>query len=103
MDSSVLRQLVDERHLHWRAAGARWEIIDGPRTDKPAAWVVLTTDAAIGQLTVWVSGEAEMEWGTVRGVNVRHYDLDSVDALRTCLAALERALGFDLAPRGSAA
>jgi len=54
-------------------------------TDKPAAWLILSKDEIAGQLTVWSSGEAEMQCGTLEHLDARHYDAcvsDLEDALR---------------------
>ncbi|MEU4295054.1 hypothetical protein AB0E63_43110 [Kribbella sp. NPDC026596] len=43
-------------------------------------------------MTVWVSGEAEMEWGTPKHGDARPYDLDTLEDLR--VSDLEDALGL---------
>lgn len=92
MDLAALHDIADERRQYWAEVGARCEVIDGPLTDKPAAWLILSKDQAIGQLAVWASGEAEMDWGTPQHAQSRHYDLDTLGDLRSCVSDLEDAL-----------
>jgi hypothetical protein len=42
---------------------------------------------------VWVSGEAEMDWGTPESAGQRHYDVAFVEDLPSCVDDLESALG----------
>src|SRR5687767_6332215 len=72
--------------------GIGWEIVDGPPTNKPASWLILSANGVLGQLTVWVSGEAEMDWGTPSNGGERHYDVTSKDDLSQCIDDLEAAL-----------
>ena len=90
----MLHEIAAERRARWEAAGVGWEVIDGPLTDKPASWLILSGSAAIGQLTVWVSGEAEMDWGTPDNGGERHYDLGTREALSACVSDLEGAVGL---------
>ena len=94
MDLGSLHQIASERRARWERAGASRAVVDGSPTDKPAAWLTLDTAGASGQLILWVSGEAEMEWGTSAVDGQRHYDLDSASALRTCVDELESVLGL---------
>lgn len=94
MNLAALHEIAAERRVRWERAGLRWEVIDGPLTDKPASWLILGRETTAGQLTVWVSGEAEMEWGTPDQGGERHYDLDSVEALDASVRDLEHALGL---------
>lgn len=94
VELGMLHEIAAERRVRWEAAGIGWEIADGPLTDKPASWLILTGDTGIGQLTVWVSGEAEMDWGPPNNGGGRHYDLDSREALSACVTDLEGALGL---------
>jgi hypothetical protein len=94
VDLVLLHEIAAERRGHWEAAGIGWEVVDGPPTDKPAAWLILRGDTSVGQLTVWVSGEAEMDWGTPDSGCERHYDLDSLKAMRACVTDLEEAVGL---------
>ncbi|WP_132193902.1 MULTISPECIES: hypothetical protein [Kribbella] len=94
MNLAALHAIADERREHWAEAGALCEVVDGPLTDKPAAWLILSTDKFAAQLTVWVSGEAEMEWGTPERGDARHCDIDTLEDLRACVSDLEDALGL---------
>ena len=94
MNLALLHDIAGERRAEWEAAGARWEVVDGPPTDKPASWLILDGRSALGQLTVWVSGEAEVDWGTPENGGERHYDLDSREALLGCVRDLERLVGL---------
>lgn len=95
MNLAALHDIADERREHWAEAGALCEVVDGPLTDKSAAWLILSKAEVAGQLTVWVSGEAEMEWGrSPEYVDARHYDIDTVEDLRACVSDLEDALGL---------
>jgi hypothetical protein len=60
---------VEHRCSAWQAQGLSVEYRQGAETPKPAAWVVLESPQASGQLTVWVSGEADMDIGPVDGSN----------------------------------
>lgn len=66
--------------------------MEGPVTDEQASWLILSADDALGQLTVWVSGEAEMDWGTPDNGGTRHYDLESRRDLNRCVDELEAEL-----------
>ena len=48
----MLHDVAAERRPRWEAAGVDWEVVDGPLTDKPASWLILTGVASMGQLTV---------------------------------------------------
>lgn len=96
MDVSLLSALAAERRDLWVSAGVTWELSDSPLTDKPASWLVLTSGAAVGQLTLWVTGEAELAWGDTESgeTHQRHHDLVSTESLRSCLTDLESVLGI---------
>ncbi|MBF4162591.1 hypothetical protein [Nocardioides acrostichi] len=92
VDLSLLHDLVAARENRWQREGFEHEFADGPMTDKPASWLRLDLRGALGQLTVWVSGEAEMDWGMPDKGGERHYDLSSVGDLERCVDDLERRL-----------
>lgn len=94
VDLGMLHQLAADRSARWEAAGVGWEVVDGPATDKPASWLILSGHSTIGQVTVWVTGEAEMDWGTPHDGGERHYDLDSWESLNACITDLEGAMGL---------
>lgn len=60
---------VEHRRSAWQDEGLSVEYRRGAETPKPAAWVILESPRASGQLTVWVSGEADMDFGPVDGSN----------------------------------
>lgn len=72
MDLALLNEVAAERRARWEAAGIAWQVVEGPPTDKPASWLILSGHEALGQVTVWVSGEAEMDWGTPEDGGGRH-------------------------------
>lgn len=45
----------------WRAHRIGYEVTYGEPTAKPAMWLDFTTDQAIGRVTLWESGECDME------------------------------------------
>ena len=106
MELSLLRAVSEERRARWRDAGLTSELVEGPVTDDPASWLILSANDALGQLTVWTSGEADMDWGTPANGGSRHYDLESRDDLNRCLDELEaelRLLGCGAPPPGACA
>jgi hypothetical protein len=94
MDLALLKEVAAERRARWEAAGISWQVVEGPPTGKPASWLILSGHEALGQVTVWVSGEAEMDWGTPEDGGERHYDLDSPEALLACVDDLEGLVGL---------
>lgn len=92
MEAGILRQVVAERCARWADAGISWQVLDGPSTDKPASRLVRDAGAALGQLVVWVSGEAVMDWGTPDRGGTRQYVLSSRDDVWHCVDDLEAAL-----------
>ena len=95
VDLALLNGVAAERRARWEAAGIGWQVVNGPPTDKPASWLILSGQEVLGQVTVWVSGEAEMDWGTPEDGGERHYDLDSREALLACVEDLEGLVGLD--------
>jgi len=45
----------------WRARSIGYELTYGTPTAKSAMWLDFTTDQAIGRVTLWESGECDME------------------------------------------
>ncbi|MFL6053431.1 MAG: hypothetical protein ACJ72W_11015 [Actinoallomurus sp.] len=72
---------VQERGAGWDAAGIQWQFTLGPARDKSAAWVICETTQALAQLTIWTSGEAELDIGdlTTGATNHVHYNLTTQD------------------------
>jgi hypothetical protein len=97
MDLDSLDQEVARRASSWANAGATWEVTHGRATPKPAAWIRVETSDAMGELTLWVSGEADMAW--VRpipdgDIQQEHYEITGELGLRGCLDDFERHLGI---------
>jgi hypothetical protein len=96
VDLDELDYAVSARVLAWRAAGARWEVIRWPVTDKPASSLRLETADALAELILWVSGEAELIY--VRHIEDQplsdHYEITTTLALNGCLDDLEAHIGL---------
>jgi hypothetical protein len=96
MDLDELDQAVSARVLAWRAAGARWEIIRWPVTDKPASSLRVEKADALAELILWVSGEAELM--CVRHIEGQplseHYEITTTLGLNGCLDDLEAHIGL---------
>lgn len=97
-DLDWLDREVADRESSWRESGATWTVARGPLTDKPAAQLNVETPQCLGELIVWVSGEAEMMWGPTASATERihqeHYDLSGSEGLRSCLDDLEHRIGL---------
>jgi hypothetical protein len=52
---------VNLRAEQWRNSGVQWRLHRGPTRDKSAAWVHCSTDDRKATLTIWTSGEAELD------------------------------------------
>jgi hypothetical protein len=73
----------------WERAGITWQFTLGPVRDKSAAWVECELADAFGQLTLWTSGEAELDVGDIAsGVTSTHYDLSGPADVGKCLTDL---------------
>ncbi len=94
IDLHLLDSIALTRHLDWHNREVTWSVGHGPPTDKPAAWLVLRGSSGDGQLTVWVSGEAEMDWGNEHQTQARHYDLKTEADVRSAVRDLETAIGL---------
>ncbi|TDB69437.1 hypothetical protein [Micromonospora sp. KC723] len=78
----------------WNNAGIRWELHRGPTRDKSAAWIVCTTTDHEAQLTVWTSGEAELDIAHISTgtVTSTHYEMSTTADLTACLDDLTHRL-----------
>ncbi|MEV6929038.1 hypothetical protein AB0M46_31735 [Dactylosporangium sp. NPDC051485] len=92
---------VAARAAWWQEAGVQWQLHYGPAHDKSAAWVDCTTAHREAQLTVWTSGEAELDVGDVStgAITSTHYELSDTAELAVCLDDLTGQL---TAPTGGA-
>lgn len=67
LDLDAFATAVQDRRSEWERQLLVVEYHRGAETPKPAAWVRLRSAQRDGQLTVWVSGEAEMDSGPSDG------------------------------------
>lgn len=90
---SVLRSWVAERATDLGTKGIALTL-DESRigADKPSLSLAVDGDESVGQLTVWGSGEAELEFSEIATGLARHEhrELNSVVDLRRALADLLR-------------
>jgi hypothetical protein len=100
MDLDELDRAVAARVPAWRAADVRWQIIQGAVTNKPSASLRAEKADAMAELTLWVSGEAEL--GYVRGIEDEplwaHYEITTAVGLNSCLDDLETHVGLRVPP-----
>jgi hypothetical protein len=100
MNLDELDHAVSARIPTWRHADARWEIIRWPVTDKPAASLRVEKAGAEAELTLWVSGEAELIYA--RGIGEepvsKHYEITTALGLNGCLDDLETRIGLQVPP-----
>lgn len=97
MDLDLLSQEVARRAPTWTASGASWEIRRGTQPPKPAVSLRIETTDGLAELTIWVSGEADLSW--VRptpdaDICVEHYEISGELGLRGCMDDLEGHLGI---------
>lgn len=89
---SALRRWGASREEELRADGMVVELhSSGPERDKPAGWLIVEGDAAVGQLTVWNTGEAAVECAAVQPgsvVRCEHHDLASTAELHAVIDRL---------------
>ncbi|MDW5325336.1 hypothetical protein [Plantactinospora sp. KLBMP9567] len=94
LDLGDFTDAVTARTAQWANAGVRWELHRGPTRDKSAAWIICTTADREAQLTVWTSGEAELDIAQISTgtVTSTHYDMSTAADLTTCLDELTHQL-----------
>ncbi|MEV0717932.1 hypothetical protein [Asanoa sp. NPDC050611] len=88
LDLDDVADATAARATTWRAAGAQWTVERSPTTwKKPSVTAVWTTTHHALQLTVWTSGEAELDHLTVSTevIATVAYDLSSLDDLANLL------------------
>ncbi|MEU4403871.1 hypothetical protein AB0F88_05055 [Streptosporangium sp. NPDC023963] len=78
---------VHDRAPGWETADVQWQLTIGPTRDKSAAWVTCEDARRVIQLTVWTSGEAELDVGDLASGTTAsvHYDLATSEDLAACL------------------
>ena len=100
MHLDELDHAVSARGSAWRGAGARWQIIRWPVTDKPAASLRVERADAEAELILWVSGEAELIYA--RGIGnepaSEHYEITTALGLNSCLDDLETYIDLQAPP-----
>ncbi|MFG3602744.1 hypothetical protein [Micromonospora chersina] len=94
LDLDDFADAVTARASQWNSAGVRWELHRGPTRDKSAAWIVCTTTDREAQLTVWTSGEAELDLVQISTGTVisTHYEMSTAADLTACLDELTHRL-----------
>lgn len=94
LDLDDFADAVTTRTAQWSSAGVRWELHRGPTRDKSAAWIVCTTTDREAQLTVWTSGEAELDIAQISTgtVTSTHYEMSTAADLTACLDDLTHRL-----------
>ncbi|MFG3557189.1 hypothetical protein ACGGAQ_22655 [Micromonospora sp. NPDC047557] len=87
LDLDDFAAIVHARANQWNNAGVQWELHRGPTRDKSAAWIVCTTTHREAQLTIWTSGEAELDLAHIStgAVLSTHYELSTIADLTACL------------------
>lgn len=82
LDLAVVEQLAATRRASWQQLGLDVEFKAWPLGEKPAASLTLTGPDRAGDLTLWVSGEAEFAYGSTPGdVVQRHEDGVTVETV----------------------
>ncbi|WP_155353327.1 hypothetical protein [Acrocarpospora macrocephala] len=78
---------VHDRAPGWESAGVLWQLTIGPARDKAAAWVTCEDAHRATKLTIWTSGEAELDLGDLASGTITsvHYDLANSEDLAACL------------------
>lgn len=87
----TLRAWTDENELTLAARGLALTLTAAPADrPKPALWLAIDSEDAVGQLTIWASGEAELECAAVATGEARreHRDSGSPAETRAAAAAL---------------
>jgi hypothetical protein len=94
LDLDDFADAVTAHASHWNSADVRWKLHRGPTRDKSAAWIVCTTMDRVAQLTVWTSGEAELDLAQISTGTVisTHYEMSTTADLTACLADLTHRL-----------
>jgi hypothetical protein len=96
VDLDVFAALVDQRRSFWEPQGINAEFKRGPTSwPKPSASVRCENASTLAELTIWTSGEGELQ-SVRRDTNDpivhQHYDLTSEAGLLRCLDDLTEIL-----------
>ena len=98
VDPMLLDELVRERKADWTRRGIESEYhrpAEIPSAEKFATFVQAESSLAMGQLTVWSSGEVDIDGGYIGRDElfaVHHEGIDSAAALKACLDDFTRRL-----------
>ncbi|MGC5286119.1 hypothetical protein [Micromonospora sp. DT231] len=94
LDLDVFADAVTSHASQWNDAGVHWKLHRGPTRDKSAAWIHCATKDREAQLTVWTSGEAELDLADLSAGTVisTHYDMSTAADLTACLDELTHRL-----------
>ena len=93
IDPNRLRDLVEQRAARWASLGIRWEFRPAQSVgSKPSASVRCESAEAVGELTVWSSGEADLDVGYFGDEEMakEQYEVTEDRNLSDCLEDLER-------------
>ncbi len=74
LDLAVAEGIARSKQAGWERRGLSVEYTRWPPTDKPAASLTLTGPDKTGDLTFWVSGEAELEVGSSGDDGVQRHE-----------------------------
>jgi hypothetical protein len=96
VDLSLLDDEIARREPTWAGGGLSWEVVRGPRDDRPAAWLWVNGSRSAVSLMVWESGKAEL--GVVSAAStddvIVGYEFDGPADLTACVDEIERHLGL---------
>lgn len=86
-DLTAFTAAIQDRSQSWESEGTNWELTLGPTRDKSAAWVTCENTHTAAQLTVWTSGEAELDVASlITGAGTStHYEFADRQDLEACL------------------
>ena len=95
---------VESKAVTWIALGLAWQIMPiDPNYGKPVVVASFQSAAWIGDMLVWITGEAEL--GTLRRADGwivnKHYDLASADDLGTALDEVAALIADSSVPHGA--
>jgi hypothetical protein len=65
-DLALLDPAIERRREEWVSLGVHWQAASSPSPySKPSSFASFESDGYAGQLTLWASGEAELEVGRI--------------------------------------
>ncbi|OXR43450.1 hypothetical protein B7C42_04317 [Nocardia cerradoensis] len=99
-DLTTFTTAIQDRSRSWESKAITWELTLGPTRDKSAAWVICESTHTAAQLTVWTSGEAELDIASLTtdaSTSTHHQFADRQD-LEACLDHLTKRLNTPPTP-----